>query len=54
MTHTWSRSRIYLAVLLIYAVLAVVMTWPVATHLFTHVPGSYNWAFDEYSFVWNR
>lgn len=53
MTHTWSRSRIYLAVLLIYAVLAVVMTWPVATHLFTHVPGSYNWAFDEYSFVWN-
>jgi hypothetical protein len=47
------RSRIYLAVLAIYAVLAVVLTWPLATHLFTHIPGSYNWAFDEYTFVWN-
>ncbi len=53
MSHTWKRSRIYLAVLLIYVVLAVVLTWPLATHLFTHIPGSYNWAFDEYTFVWN-
>jgi len=53
MSHTWKRSRIYLAVLLIYVILAVVLTWPLATHLFTHIPGSYNWAFDEYTFVWN-
>ena len=53
MSQTHSRTRIYLAVLLIYVILAVVLTWPLATHLFTHIPGSYNWAFDEYTFVWN-
>ncbi|MBN1139208.1 MAG: hypothetical protein JXM73_21700 [Anaerolineae bacterium] len=53
MSHTWKRSRIYLVVLLIYVILAVVLTWPLATHLLTHIPGSYNWAFDEYTFVWN-
>ncbi len=40
-------------VLVIYAVLAVVLTWPLLSHLGTHVPGSYTWAFDEYTFVWN-
>ncbi len=29
------------------------MTWPLAQHLSTHVPGSYTWAFDEYTFLWN-
>ncbi len=53
MTHTWNRSRIYLAVLVIYVILALVLTWPLAMNLFTHIPGSYNWAFDEYTFVWN-
>jgi hypothetical protein len=53
MSHNWKRSRIYLVVLLIYVVLALVLTWPLAMHLFTHIPGSYNWAFDEYTFVWN-
>ena len=53
MSLTWSRTRIYLIVLLIYVILAVVLTWPLAINLFTHIPGSYNWAFDEYTFVWN-
>jgi len=53
MTQTGKRSRTYLVVLLIYVILALVLTWPLATHLFTHIPGSYNWAFDEYTFVWN-
>jgi len=37
----------------LYALLAVVLTWPLARHLTTHLPGSYTWAFDEYTFVWN-
>jgi hypothetical protein len=43
----------HLAVVVLFVVLAVVMTWPLARHLGTHVPGSYTWAFDEYTFVWN-
>ncbi|MBN1658865.1 MAG: hypothetical protein JXA93_10710, partial [Anaerolineae bacterium] len=47
------RRRFHLIVVALYAVLALVLTWPLARYLFTHVPGSYNWAFDEYTFVWN-
>ncbi|MBN1660814.1 MAG: hypothetical protein JXA93_20635 [Anaerolineae bacterium] len=48
-----NRRRTHLAVVALYAMLALVTTWPLARHLFTHVPGSYTWAFDEYTFVWN-
>ncbi|MEJ2210673.1 MAG: hypothetical protein P8129_16765, partial [Anaerolineae bacterium] len=37
----------------LYAALAVACTWPLALHLASHVPGSYTWAFDEYTFLWN-
>ncbi|MGD8793326.1 MAG: hypothetical protein PVF47_12320, partial [Anaerolineae bacterium] len=37
----------------LYAILAVVATWPLVQHLGSHLPGSYTWAFDEYTFVWN-
>jgi hypothetical protein len=47
------RIPIHLAVLALYAVLALVLTWPLVRHLGTHVPGSYTWAFDEYTFLWN-
>ncbi len=47
------RNLIHLVALLLYSALAVVLTWPLARHLATHVPGSYNWAFDEYTFIWN-
>ncbi len=45
---------IHWLVLALYTVLAVALTWPLARNLSTHVPGSYNWAFDEYTFVWNN
>ncbi len=50
-----SRRQVltHLAVVVLFVVLAVVMTWPLVRHLGTHVPGSYTWAFDEYTFVWN-
>ena len=37
----------------LYTFLALVLSWPLVQHLGTHVPGSYTWAFDEYTFVWN-
>jgi hypothetical protein len=37
----------------LYAVLAVIFTWPLVMRLASHVPGSYTWAFDEYTFLWN-
>jgi hypothetical protein len=43
----------HLAVVVLFVILAAVMTWPLVRHLGTHVPGSYTWAFDEYTFVWN-
>ncbi|MCS6845934.1 MAG: hypothetical protein NZ528_16690 [Caldilineales bacterium] len=44
-SHRW--------VLLGFSLLAVALSWPLATRLTTHVPGSYIWAFDEYTFLWN-
>ena len=46
-------NRIHLGILALYAALAVILTWPMVRHLGTHVPGSYTWAFDEYTFLWN-
>lgn len=45
--------RIHLWVLLLYSLLAVALTWPLATQITTHVPGSDTWAYDEYTFLWN-
>jgi hypothetical protein len=47
------RIRTHALVLVLYAALAVATTWPLVQHLSTHVPGSYTWAFDEYTFLWN-
>jgi hypothetical protein len=47
------RTRIQALVLGVYAALALVLTWPLVRYLGSHVPGSYTWAFDEYTFVWN-
>ena len=47
------RTLAHALVLSLYAALAVVLTWPLVRHLGTHVPGSYTWAFDEYTFIWN-
>ena len=45
--------RLHLWVLLLYGLLAVALTWPLATQITTHVPGSDTWAYDEYTFLWN-
>ena len=37
----------------IYAVLTLVLTYPLVTHFNTHVMGTDVWAFDEYTFIWN-
>jgi hypothetical protein len=37
----------------LYAALSLLFTWPLVTHLTTHVAGSATWAFDEYTFLWN-
>jgi hypothetical protein len=39
--------------LALYAALSLLLTWPLATRLTTHVIGSATWAFDEYTFLWN-
>jgi hypothetical protein len=45
--------RAHIIVLALYTLLALGLTWPLATHLATHIPGSAVWAFDESTFVWN-
>jgi hypothetical protein len=47
------RRQIHILVAVVYTALAVALTWPLVQHLGTHVPGSYTWAFDEYTFLWN-
>jgi hypothetical protein len=47
------RSLPHIIVLGLYLLLALVLTWPLAMHLTTHLPGSAEWAFDESTFAWN-
>lgn len=48
-----SGYRVHLIILLLYVLLALMLTWPLAAQLATHIPGSPVWAFDEFTFVWN-
>ncbi len=45
--------RRHALVLTLYSVLALALSWPLATRLMTHVPGIAQWAFDESTFLWN-
>lgn len=55
MRWTWQNwRRPHLAVLFIFAILTLILTYPLVTHLFTHVPGSPTWAFDEFTYLWNQ
>jgi hypothetical protein len=47
------RYRAHLVILTLYTLLALGLTWPLAAHIVTHIPGSAVWAFDESTFVWN-
>jgi len=53
MTRTVKRYRAHLLAITLYALLALLLTWPLVLHITTHVPGSAVWAFDESTFVWN-
>jgi hypothetical protein len=50
---TLKAQRASFFVVALYLVLAMGLTWPLAIHLTTHIPGSAVWAFDESTFVWN-
>lgn len=55
MRWTWQNwRRPHLAVLFIFAILTLIITYPLVTHLFSHVPGSPTWAFDEFTYLWNQ
>ncbi|NOX61351.1 MAG: hypothetical protein GXP42_05320 [Chloroflexi bacterium] len=41
------------ALLGLLVLLALVFTWPLVARIFTHVPGSDTWAYDEYTFIWS-
>ncbi|NJN95313.1 MAG: hypothetical protein HC875_14985, partial [Anaerolineales bacterium] len=47
------KFRPHFIVIGLYTLLALVLTWPLALHLTTHVPGEATWAFDESTFLWN-
>lgn len=47
------RTRPQLWVLALYTLLTLLLTWPLLTHITTHVPGVAQWAFDESTFLWN-
>ncbi|MGE5262556.1 MAG: interleukin-like EMT inducer domain-containing protein [Acidobacteriota bacterium] len=41
-------------VLILYLVLALVMTYPLVLQFGDHVPGTTTWSMDEYGYVWNN
>ena len=45
--------RPHALVLALYTLLTLLLTWPLAANLATHVPGVPQWAYDEATFVWN-
>ena len=40
-------------ILLLYTILALLLSWPLIAKITTHVPGVAQWAFDESTFLWN-
>jgi hypothetical protein len=47
------RLRLHLIVLGLYALLALILSWPLLRNMSTSVPGAPQWAFDESTFLWN-
>ncbi|MBN1992809.1 MAG: hypothetical protein JW953_08875 [Anaerolineae bacterium] len=47
------QLRLHLIVIGFYLLLALILTWPLAVHLTSHIPGEATWAFDEATFIWN-
>ncbi len=47
------QYRLHLIAIGFYTLLTLFLTWPLARHLTTHIPGEATWAFDESTFIWN-
>src|SRR5262245_24113841 len=41
-------------VLVLYFLIALIVTYPLAFQFTTHVPGTTTWSLDEYGYVWNH
>jgi hypothetical protein len=48
-----SRTRPSWIILGVFALLTLILTWPVASFLGSRIPGTATWAFDESTFAWN-
>lgn len=48
------RLSRHFIVLVIYTILAIVLTFPLITKIADHVPGTSIWSLDEYGYVWNH
>jgi hypothetical protein len=48
-----TRYQTHLIGLGLYLLLTLFLTWPLISHLATHIPGEATWAFDESTFAWN-
>ncbi len=54
MTSMMNKSYyLHLFTFTLYTLLTILLTWPLAAYLITHVPGEPTWAFDESTFLWN-
>lgn len=47
------HPRRHSAVLALYTLLTLALSWPLVARMTTHVPGIAQWAFDESTFLWN-
>jgi hypothetical protein len=48
-----ARTRKSWLTLVIYSLLAVLLSWPLVTVIGSRIPGTATWAFDESTFAWN-
>ena len=47
------RWRVFWLPLSLYALLALLLSWPLFANLGSRMPGTATWAFDESTFAWN-
>ncbi len=45
--------RRHLVIIVLYSLLTLLLTWPLAARPTSHIPGEATWAFDESTFIWN-
>lgn len=48
-----TARRVHWSVIGLFTLFTLILTWPLAARVTTHVPGIAQWAFDESTFVWN-